>query len=161
MKKKIEEHEREIRGKSEQDERDKKALERQQTRLMQKQQIITTNIATLEHQQHSSNPSIPPEITSSSSTLPPPEPEEFICPITQEMMDNPVSDNEGISYERTAIEEWLKIKNESPLTNKPLQHSDLRPNIALKSLIEAWKEDHASTTYHNDKEKQKTRKQNA
>merc|ERR1711963_619454 len=132
MKKKIEEREREMKKKSEEDERDKKALERQQTRLMQKQQIITTNIATLEHQQHSSNPSIPPEITSSSSTLPPPEPEEFICPITQEMMDNPVSDNEGISYERTAIEEWLKIKNESPLTNKPLLHSDLRPNIALK-----------------------------
>ena len=61
-------------------------------------------------------------------------------------MVDPVFDNEGISYELTAIEEWLQIKNISPLTKKPLRRSDLKPNIALKNLIEAWKKNHASTS---------------
>ena len=56
-------------------------------------------------------------------------------------MVDPVSDNEGISYERTAIEEWLKRGNsKSPNTNQPLRLEDLRPNIGLRNAIETWKQ---------------------
>jgi len=67
------------------------------------------------------------------------EPDEYLCPITGEIMIDPVSDNEGISYEREAIEEWLRRGNTtSPSTKQLLKLSDLRPNIALRKLIEDW-----------------------
>ena len=54
-------------------------------------------------------------------------------------MKDPVSDNQGISYEREAVEEWLnRGHTTSPITKQPLQLSDLRPNIALRKLIEDW-----------------------
>lgn len=37
----------------------------------------------------------------------PPTPIEFICPITGEMMDDPVITRTGQTYERKAIEDWL------------------------------------------------------
>ena len=52
-------------------------------------------------------------------------------------MTDPVTDNEGNSYERSAIEEWLGRHRTSPITRAPLEIADLRPNRALKSLIEA------------------------
>ena len=77
--------------------------------------------------------------TSCSSNRQLSEPNEFLCPITREIMIDPVSDNEGISYEREEIEEWLRRGNTtSPSTRQPLQLSDLRPNIALRKLIEEW-----------------------
>ena len=67
-------------------------------------------------------------------------PEEFLCPITFELMTDPVISNEGISYERAAIENWLRVGNSRcPVTRQPLQRRDLRPNRALRNLIEAWK----------------------
>ena len=35
-------------------------------------------------------------------------PEDYLCPITQEMMENPVLAADGHSYEYSAIHEWLK-----------------------------------------------------
>ena len=49
----------------------------------------------------------------------------------------PVSDNDGISYEESAILEWLKHKRVSPMTRNPLVVSDLRKNISLKNSIDA------------------------
>ena len=86
-------------------------------------------------------PTAPPLPTTSSSSPNPQssEPDGFLCPITGEIMKDPVSDNEGISYERKEIEEWLKRGNKtSPITRQTLQLSDLRPNIALRKLIEEW-----------------------
>ena len=64
-------------------------------------------------------------------------PAHFICPITCEVMKDPVIDNEGVSYERAAITEWLiKGNTTSPATQKPLSVADLRPNRALREAIE-------------------------
>ena len=65
-------------------------------------------------------------------------PEVYLCPITQDIMRDPVVDNEGISYERSAITQWLKKSNTSPISRKNLKNSDLSANLALKSLIEEW-----------------------
>ena len=52
-------------------------------------------------------------------------------------MVDPVIDNEGISYEREAILAWLHQGNQtSPVTRKPLRPADLKPNLALRALIE-------------------------
>jgi len=56
------------------------------------------------------------------------------CPITQEIMFDPVSTPDGNTYERTAIIEWLNKHNTEPLTRKPLNISQLIPNRALKEL---------------------------
>jgi len=60
---------------------------------------------------------------------------EFLCPIKMELMKDPVVAADGHSYERTAIEEWLRNHNNSPMTNKALPHKKLVPNIALGTLI--------------------------
>ena len=60
---------------------------------------------------------------------------EYKCPITYEIMDDPVFTADGNTYERSSIERWLKTHNTSPSTNIPLLHKNLTPNIALKQLI--------------------------
>lgn len=52
----------------------------------------------------------------------------MICPITGDVMKDPVIDPEGNSYEREAIESWLQRNQTSPVSRAPLQISDLRPN---------------------------------
>ena len=60
---------------------------------------------------------------------------EFRCPITQEIMQDPATDEMGFTYERAAIEQWLKGHNTDPTTNKQLASKTLTPNIALRILI--------------------------
>ena len=40
----------------------------------------------------------------------------FSCPITLSKMSDPVVTSDGQTYERTAIEDWLKTHDTSPLT---------------------------------------------
>ncbi|KAJ8003552.1 hypothetical protein DPEC_G00149540 [Dallia pectoralis] len=67
-------------------------------------------------------------------------PDEFLCPITRELMKDPVIAADGYSYEREAIEIWITTKNRSsPMTNLPLQTTLLTPNRTLKMAISRWK----------------------
>lgn len=65
-------------------------------------------------------------------------PSEFLCPITYELMTDPVTGSDGHTYERTAIEQWLQTHNTSPLSNARLTMADLKPNYALRSAIERF-----------------------
>ena len=62
-------------------------------------------------------------------------PPAFICPITQELMEEPVVTQDGQTYERHAIEYWLRDHDTSPLTGQPLAHKELTANIVLRSMI--------------------------
>ena len=64
-------------------------------------------------------------------------PEDYYCPITGELMVDPVVDPDGHSYDKVAILKWLDTKKISPLTRNVLIASDLRPNLSLKNCIEA------------------------
>lgn len=64
-------------------------------------------------------------------------PPDFYCPITGELLVNPVSEPSGHTYEKDSILEWLKIKNESPLTKQPLHESQLNDNLAMKRSIDS------------------------
>ena len=67
-------------------------------------------------------------------------PHAFLCPITCELMHDPVIDREGNSYDRKAILDWLRKGNDtSPMTRLPLKEDDLTPNRALKDQIESFK----------------------
>eukprot|EP00500_Bicosoecida_sp_ms1_P004821 CAMPEP_0203814586 /NCGR_PEP_ID=MMETSP0115-20131106/5372_1 /ASSEMBLY_ACC=CAM_ASM_000227 /TAXON_ID=33651 /ORGANISM="Bicosoecid sp, Strain ms1" /LENGTH=621 /DNA_ID=CAMNT_0050723467 /DNA_START=34 /DNA_END=1896 /DNA_ORIENTATION=+ len=61
----------------------------------------------------------------------------YVCPLTHEVMRDPVIDPEGNSYERSAIEDWLSRNPTSPITRAPLRRGQLAPNRALKALIDA------------------------
>lgn len=70
-------------------------------------------------------------------------PDEFLCPITRELMREPVTAADGYSYEREAIESWINTKNRSsPMTNLPLLTTLLIPSHTLKMAIERWKTSH-------------------
>uniref|UniRef100_A0A3B4X6I5 WD repeat, SAM and U-box domain-containing protein 1 n=1 Tax=Seriola lalandi dorsalis TaxID=1841481 RepID=A0A3B4X6I5_SERLL len=70
-------------------------------------------------------------------------PDEFLCPITRELMKEPVIAADGYSYEREAIESWINTKNRSsPMTNLPLLTTLLTPNHTLKMAIGRWKTSH-------------------
>lgn len=55
-------------------------------------------------------------------------PESYYCPISGDLMKDPVMDKDGNTYEREAILAWLKISKTSPLTREALFEIDLRPN---------------------------------
>ena len=63
-------------------------------------------------------------------------PDEFLCPITLEIMKDPVLCEDGHTYERTAI---MKISGSlSPLTKEIINKSKLIPNRALKNAIDRF-----------------------
>ncbi|CAL0326706.1 unnamed protein product [Lupinus luteus] len=65
----------------------------------------------------------------------------FICPISLEIMKDPVTISTGITYDRESIEKWLfSGKNKTcPITKQPISDSmDLTPNHTLRRLLQAW-----------------------
>ena len=67
-------------------------------------------------------------------------PVDFFCPITQEMMVDPVICADGHSYERAAISQWRSSHATSPKTNAQLEHTNLIPNHPLRGSIEQFRE---------------------
>ena len=61
-------------------------------------------------------------------------PESFACPITTELMKDPVFAADGHTYERCAIAQWFERAQTSPTTNEPIA-TNLVPNHAMKSMI--------------------------
>ncbi|KAF7147531.1 hypothetical protein RHSIM_Rhsim03G0065500 [Rhododendron simsii] len=64
----------------------------------------------------------------------------FLCPISLEMMKDPVTIPTGITYDRESIEKWLfsdKNKN-CPVTKQVLSNPDLTPNHTLRRVIQSW-----------------------
>ncbi|MBX9743737.1 MAG: hypothetical protein K2X08_00830, partial [Chlamydiales bacterium] len=66
-------------------------------------------------------------------------PEEYCCPISCDLMRNPVIDQYGDSYEAEAIKIWINKNPQSPFRKGPLQINLLKENIKLKEEIETWK----------------------
>ena len=62
-------------------------------------------------------------------------PPSFCCPITHEVMHDPVIAADGHTYERVAIARWLKHHGTSPSTNLRLKHRGVIPNHSLRSAI--------------------------
>ena len=67
-------------------------------------------------------------------------PASLLCPITQELMIDPVIAADGFTYERSAIERWLNMgpNRRSPTTNAALTSRTLTPNRSLSSMISAY-----------------------
>lgn len=64
----------------------------------------------------------------------------FCCPITLDVMVDPVETSTGHTYERGAIEKWLEEGNNlCPVTKTPVSRLSLRPNRTLRQSIEEWR----------------------
>ncbi|KFO85593.1 WD repeat, SAM and U-box domain-containing protein 1, partial [Buceros rhinoceros silvestris] len=80
------------------------------------------------------------ELRTTTLTVPA-APDEFLCPITRELMKDPVIAADGYSYEKEAMENWISSKRRSsPMTNLPLPSLTLTPNRTLKMAISRWLE---------------------
>ncbi|KAL5547270.1 hypothetical protein UlMin_006957 [Ulmus minor] len=72
-------------------------------------------------------------------------PNYFLCPISLQIMRDPVITVSGITYDRESIEQWFETTTNNktivacPVTKQPLpRDSDLTPNHTLRRLIQAW-----------------------
>ncbi|KAF8085739.1 hypothetical protein N665_0649s0015 [Sinapis alba] len=66
-------------------------------------------------------------------------PHEFLCPITLEIMQDPVIIATGQTYEKESIQKWFDAGHKTcPKTRQTLDHLSLAPNYALKNIILQW-----------------------
>ncbi|KAK1300042.1 E3 ubiquitin-protein ligase PUB23 [Acorus calamus] len=68
-------------------------------------------------------------------------PHYFLCPISLQLMKDPVTAPTGITYDRRSIERWLSSNRTTtcPVTNGQIKSpSDLTPNHTLHRLIQTW-----------------------
>ena len=72
----------------------------------------------------------------------PEPPDEFVCPISQELMLEPVLATDGHTYERQHIERWFEQRLTSPKTGELLQTSSVFPNHSMRRMIIEWREQH-------------------
>jgi hypothetical protein len=71
-------------------------------------------------------------------------PASFVCPLTTQLMEDPVMDLCAHNFERAAITEWLNSSKQAitheccPISRKPLTVEDLVPNHTLAERIDKW-----------------------
>ncbi|KAJ5071105.1 morn repeat-containing protein [Anaeramoeba ignava] len=64
-------------------------------------------------------------------------PQNFICPLTNQIMNDPVIADDGRTYERNAILKWFKNHDTSPVYKEmKLSSTNLIPNLELKKQIQ-------------------------
>lgn len=59
----------------------------------------------------------------------------FMCPITHDVMTDPVVAADGYTYERSAIARWFETSRKSPVTGQSLPHTDLVANHSVRTLL--------------------------
>lgn len=70
-------------------------------------------------------------------------PDEFRCPISGELMMDPVVLATGQTYDRPSIQKWLKDGQRTcPQTQQVLSHTLLTPNHLVREMISQWCKDH-------------------
>ncbi|KAL3354323.1 hypothetical protein AABB24_018794 [Solanum stoloniferum] len=79
------------------------------------------------------------QVSADGSQKAPVIPDDFRCPISLELMTDPVIVSTGQTYERSCIEKWLEAGHSTcPKTQQALTSKSLTPNYVLRSLIAQW-----------------------
>jgi hypothetical protein len=72
-------------------------------------------------------------------------PTHFRCPVTLDLMKDPVTLSTGITYDRDSIEKWIESGNKTcPVTKTELTSFDIVPNHSLRRMIQDWCVQHRS-----------------
>ncbi|EEF30352.1 ubiquitin-protein ligase, putative [Ricinus communis] len=80
-------------------------------------------------------------------------PSYFRCPLSLELMLDPVIVASGQTYERASIQKWLEHGlTICPKTRKTLAHSNLIPNYTVKAMISNWCEENHIRPSSNSKQ---------
>jgi hypothetical protein len=66
------------------------------------------------------------------------EPAEFLCPISKDLMRDPVFCADGYVYDRIHITNWLERNETSPMTREYLHVSDMVEHRRLREKIKNW-----------------------
>ncbi|KAG6466261.1 U-box domain-containing protein 34-like isoform X2 [Zingiber officinale] len=66
-------------------------------------------------------------------------PKHCLCPILQEVMDDPYVAADGYTYEYRAIKAWLERYDTSPVTKQRLSHKYIIRNVSVHSAIQELK----------------------
>ena len=74
-------------------------------------------------------------------------PDDYLCPITQELMSDPVIAADGHAYERKDILQWIERKATSPMTGAALTTTQVFPNHMLRRQIIEWKEQNGGPSH--------------
>lgn len=67
-------------------------------------------------------------------------PYSFKCPISHEVMEDPVFLCDGHTYDRKSIEQWLRQQHTSPCTGRAVANTTLTPNYALRNAIDEFRQ---------------------
>lgn len=72
-------------------------------------------------------------------------PEYLICPISREIMDDPITVSSGVTYDRQSLKSYFVSKGnpitlECPITRLPIRQNELsnQPSITIKQFIESF-----------------------
>ncbi|KAL0900647.1 hypothetical protein Bca101_084608 [Brassica carinata] len=66
-------------------------------------------------------------------------PDEFRCPLSNELMRDPVVLASGQTYDKLFIQKWLSSGNRTcPKTQQVLPHTGLTPNLLIRDMISKW-----------------------
>ncbi|KAF2316682.1 hypothetical protein GH714_042023 [Hevea brasiliensis] len=66
-------------------------------------------------------------------------PKYFRCPISLDLMKDPVTLSTGITYDRESIEKWIESGNFTcPITNQVLRSLEPIPNHTIRQMIQNW-----------------------
>ncbi|THU57699.1 hypothetical protein C4D60_Mb03t06260 [Musa balbisiana] len=77
--------------------------------------------------------------------------QSFFCPLTKKIMDDPVTIDSGLTYDREAIAEWFERSKDvsenivCPVTRMDVKEAALSSNVALRNTIKEWKERNEAT----------------
>ncbi|XP_072953278.1 U-box domain-containing protein 21-like [Typha angustifolia] len=66
-------------------------------------------------------------------------PTHFRCPISLDLMRDPVTAPTGITYDRQSIESWFERGNRTcPVTGQGMKVEELIPNHSIRRMIQEW-----------------------
>ncbi|PWA66682.1 zinc finger, RING/FYVE/PHD-type, Armadillo-type fold protein [Artemisia annua] len=67
-------------------------------------------------------------------------PDHFLCPISLELMKDPVTLSTGITYDRESVERWIfeDGKRTCPVTGVELKSLEPVPNHTIRKMIQDW-----------------------
>lgn len=92
---------------------------------------------------------LPPESDKEAWDLP----DEMVCPITSDRMKDPVCAEDGHTYERAALREWLSKHGTSPITREPMRMPEA-PNRSYDATVRAYERARLEKHYADEAKKE-------
>lgn len=65
-------------------------------------------------------------------------PDEYCCPISEDLFEDPVTTVDGQHYDRSAITRWFQIRRSSPCTGMPLANTTLSTDRRMVKNVREW-----------------------